>query len=195
MKRFIEFLKESVIEPSKESNTMSFWHGGNLDNKDIKAQKLGKYEFGTGLYCTTHYNTAKKYAKGSRKLYLITVKKGNNAKDCEIEFDKAVEFINKNAKPDKRKEVMLWLKKYETKKLTADIFNNILINHDSITPSKTLELRNFLIDQGVDYLLVNNAFGWHEMMIVIFNMKVIVKEEIVKSTDEIKIYDLPTEFN
>ncbi len=39
-----------------------------LKNRMIKkTQSKGRYESGPGLYLTTHYETARKYAKGGRK--------------------------------------------------------------------------------------------------------------------------------
>ena len=67
-----------------ETNTMTFWHGGNLDdyNQGAINQKAGRYEYGPGLYLITKYSEAIKYAKGSRKLYKVTVEKGNNISKC-----------------------------------------------------------------------------------------------------------------
>ena len=47
----------------------------------------------------------------------------------------------------------------------------------------------------MDYSIQDNAFGWGERMIVLFNMGKIIKKEIVRSKDPIKVFDLPVEFN
>ena len=58
-------LKEEIIVKSSIPNTMSFYHGGNLDRYDDNLiQRKGRFEYGAGLYLTTHYETAKKYARG-----------------------------------------------------------------------------------------------------------------------------------
>lgn len=73
-------LKE-VIE---EKSVFRFWHGGNLENKgDVINHKSGRYEYGPGLYLITHYETALKYSKGSRKLYLISVEVGTDINDVK----------------------------------------------------------------------------------------------------------------
>jgi hypothetical protein len=57
-------MSENVIVPPDIPNTQNFWHGGNLDDyNDIIAQKTGRYEWGPGLYITTHYDTAKNTQK------------------------------------------------------------------------------------------------------------------------------------
>jgi hypothetical protein len=78
MLTFKEYLKEDSISPSTEPNTMSLWHGGDLEGayQETISHKKGRSEWGPGLYLTTHYGTAQKYSKGSRKLYMITIKKG-----------------------------------------------------------------------------------------------------------------------
>lgn len=197
MKRFKLNEVKQIIEPSTRPNTMSLWHGGNLDDAydESKAQKKGRWEFGVGLYLTTHYSTAQKYSKGSRKMYFITIKKGVDAKDAKIGFDKILEFIDDYVIRSKRKEVLNSMARFkEALEVPAYIFINNIVNHDAIPSSRSNALRNFLVSQGIDYVTVPNAFGWHEMMIVLFNMNLIVEKKIVAPKDQISIYDLPTEF-
>jgi hypothetical protein len=80
-------------------------------------------------------------------------------------------------------------------KIDGEIFNNIIINNEAIKASDTNRLRNFLIEQGAQYAIVDNAFGWGERMIVLFDMKLIVKYVTVAPKDKIEVFDLPTEFN
>lgn len=198
MKSFKEFLIEKVIAPSTTPNTMSLWHGGNLDvgASEEFAHKKGRYEYGAGLYLTTHYGTAQKYSKGSRKLYLVTIKKGNDANHTKIDTNKVLEFIDDYVIKNKRKEVIQALHKWkDSEGVPAYIFINIIINRDAIKPTYTNAMRKFLVSQGIDYLTVPNAFGWHEMMIVLFNMKIIINYEVIAPKDKIETFDLPTSFN
>ena len=88
-----EMLIENIVTPPSIPNTRNFWHGGNLSEySDIIAQKNGRYEFGSGLYLTTQYDVAKKYAKGSRKLYIVTVELGTDIHDSVIDTTKAIDF-------------------------------------------------------------------------------------------------------
>jgi hypothetical protein len=48
---------------------------------------------------------------------------------------------------------------------------------------------------GVDYCIVDNAFGWHEKMIVLYDMKLIITKTVIKPKDKIEVFDLPTNFN
>lgn len=179
-------------------NTMNFWHGGNLDDyDDIIAQKSGRYEYGAGLYLTTHYDTAYKYSKGSRKLYLITVEKGVDINDAVLDYEPVKSFIQKYAVSSKRKEVFSRLERFNKDgKVKAYVFNNILINEKAIKPINTQELRKFLVSNGIDYEIVDNPYGWHEKMMVLYNMTKIVKTVIVKPSDKLtnEMYNLPTDF-
>jgi hypothetical protein len=168
-------------------NKMELYHGGNLDEyNDVIAQKSGRYEYGAGLYLTSHLETALKYAKGSRKLYKITIRKGKDIHDATIEFDKINEFIKKYVISSKRKEIVERVEKYNVDgKIKAYILNNIILNEKAVTPSNTKYLRNFLIENGIDYEIVDNPYGWGETMVVLYNMDKIVN---VEKLDRSKLY-------
>lgn len=182
-----EGVSDSTIEIPNIPNTMNFWHGGNLDDyNDVIAQKSGRYEYGAGLYLTTHHDTAYSYSKGSRRLYLVTVEKGNDIEDSVLDIDKVTDFINEYVIGTKRKEILSRILRYrDNDTIKAHYFNNILLNEKGIKPSNTKYLRMFLVENGIDYSTVNNPFGWGETMLVLFNMRKIVKATIVKSTDKL----------
>jgi hypothetical protein len=187
-----DFLKEAVVVPPTIPNSMNFWHGGNLeDYNDIISHKNGRYEYGAGLYLTTHYGTAEKYSKGSRKLYLITVENGIDINKAFLDVEKVYEFINKYVIGNKRKEIINRLQKFIVDgKIKAYVFDNILLNEDAIKASNTKYLRLFYIENGIDYNIVHNAFGWGEIMLVLYNMKKIVNVIQIKPKDVINEYDL-----
>jgi len=187
-----KILQESIIVPPQIPGTMNFWHGGNLDEyDDVIAQKAGRYEYGPGLYIITKYDVASKYAKGSRKMYLITVEKGVDINDAFLNLDDVKEFMNLYVIGNKRKSIMQYLSKYiENNMVPADIFNNLVLNHKAIQSTKTKFLRNFLVKNNIDYEIVNNAFGFGEKMMVLYNMKKIVNVIQIKPGDKIEKYDL-----
>lgn len=187
-----EVLSENEIVPPSIPNTMNFWHGGNLDDYgDAIAQKNGRYEYGPGLYITTHYDTAKRYAKGSRKLYLVTVEKGVDINDAYLDEDKVRAFIKSYVIGSKRNLVLTRMEKYfENGQIKAHRFNVILLNNQAVKPSNTIHLRSFLVDNGIDYEIVINPFGWGEKMMVLYNMNKIVNVIKINPTDKITVYDL-----
>ena len=190
-------LSREFITETTEPNTMSLWHGGNLSNELVLIpQKTGRFDYGAGLYATTHYDTARKYSKGSRKLYKITLSKGIDANNARIDYEKAIGFINAYVIKTKRSEITQRLDRFNKDgTIPAYIFNNIILNEKAITASNTTNLSKFFVEQGIDYVLVPNAFGWGEMMAVIFNLDKVANVQVIKPTDKIIDYDLPTEFN
>jgi hypothetical protein len=72
----------------------------------------------------------------------------------------------------------------------AYAFNNIVLNEKAIKSTNTKFLRNFFVTNGVDYEMVDNAFGWGEKMMVLYNMKKIVNVITVKPKDEISVFNL-----
>ena len=194
------FLKEALIPKPIEipdmPNTMTFYHGGNLDDYDeTVAHKKGRYEFGAGLYLTTHYGTAARYAKGSRKLYLVTVERGNDSRDVLLDWSAVDSFLMTHCAKSKHNEVVSRIRKYINTdgKVRSYIVVNVLLNEAAIKPSQTPALRTFLVDNGVDYEIVDNAFGWGEKMLVLYNMKKIVKLQRVDSRADV-IDMLPLEW-
>lgn len=176
---------------------LTLWHGGNLDHiQEGVTHKKGRWEGGPGLYLTTHYDTAKKYAKGSRKLYQVTIGEGKDIKDVDIEFDTVRHFINAFVIKSKRKDILQRLEDKWVKngKINADIINNNMINEEALRPANTNAFRAFLVKNGVDYSIQDNLFGWHERAIVLFNMDKIISTTRIGPKDKIEIFDLPTEF-
>ena len=183
----------------RQAGQLVLWHGGNLDEAfdETMAHKKGRWEYGPGLYLTTHYDTAKKYAKGSRKLYRITIAQGRDAWDVNLEWESVVGFIKEHCIRSKQKDVTARLErlKKDTNGVKAAWFVASLANNEAIASSKSGIMRKFLVDSGVDYEIVDNAFGWGERMIVLYNMKKIIKKEVVRGSDKIDEFDLPTEFS
>lgn len=152
----------------------------------------GRWEHGPGLYLTTHYDTARKYSKGSRKLYRVVIKKGTNIQDVNLPVSAVMDFAESYFIKSKRKEVVSRIeKRVSNNTINADTFLNIVFNEQAI---KNTDTDIFLVKNGVDYSIVDNAFGWGERMIVLFNMKNIVSKTIVKPKDKLEVFDLSTEF-
>lgn len=187
-----ESKQNSIFKIPNILGTTNFWHGGNLDSyDDVIAQKNGRYEYGPGLYLTTQFEVAQKYAKGSRKMYLVTVTSGVDINKAILPEQEVINFIKSHIITNKRKEVLERLQKYRVDGgFKAYVFNNIILNEKAIKPSNTSSLRQFYIDNGIDYDMVDNAFGWGEKMMVLYNMKKIVGYTVLKSGEIPEKYNL-----
>jgi hypothetical protein len=171
---------------------MLFWHGGNLSDisQPIKHKK-GRHEYGPGLYATTHYDTARKYSKGSRKLYLLEIEEGKNLEDATINIESAQSFIQNNVTKSKQSDLLERINnRTKDGSIPAYIFLNNILNADALKSSKMNLLREFLVDNGIDYEVVNNPFGWNETMVVLYNMNKIKNIKQITPKDDIKVFDL-----
>lgn len=177
----------TIVEQEQPKETMQFWHGGNLDDyNEIIAQKNGRYEYGPGLYLITKLSVAEKYSKGSRKLYHVKVEKGNDIYDSLLDVSVVHEFVKNYVIGSLRKEVLQRILNHtKDGKIKAFIFNNIILNNKAIKSTKTQNLRQFYVDNNIDYEIVDNAFGFGEKMMVLYNMKKIVKATPTKSPYDI----------
>jgi hypothetical protein len=165
---YLQYIKENA-EYFKD-----FYHGGNLDDlKDDLNHKSGRFEYGSGLYVVDNLNVALKYARGNRKLYKLDIEKGVDISEVLIDKKDIYEFVFDNVIYRKRKEILDRINKYikDDDKIKANIFNNIMLNEKAITSTKTNKLRIFLLEHGIDYEIIDNAFGFGEQMIVLYNFK------------------------
>lgn len=183
---------EATISPSDVPGTMSFWHGGDLDEREGRiVHKGGRAEYGPGLYLTSNYSTAKMYAKGSKKLYMVVVQQGNDMEDVRFPEENAKLFVMANVMANKRKAVLEQVMKWMNEgSVSANLFNNIMINEGAIKTSDQHKLRQFYVDNGVDYLITGNILHNGRMM-VLFNMDKIVSVKRVMPNDTIEVFEFP----
>lgn len=187
-------INEEDIQIPNIPNTITLWHGGNLDNYNNEpiSQKSGKFSYGPGLYLITKYSEAIKYSKGNRNLYMVTVEIGNSLEKSFINYNNCIKFIKNFIIKNKQNLIIPYLEKYkDTDNVPAYVLNNLIVNYDSIKPTNTKHLRQFYIDNNIDYSIVENPFGWSKAkMMVLFNMNKIKKVQKVKPKDNIVKYDL-----
>jgi hypothetical protein len=178
-----------LIKEEFENTTMRFFHGGDLDDiKHNHSHKSGRYEFGAGLYMVNDYNVVQKYIKGGRKLYIVDVLYGNNIDGSYLDYEIALDFINTRVLTKQRKSIINFLQKHlNNNKVPADIFNNIILNHNAIPSSKTNELKNFLLENNIDYEISFNSFGFGEYMMILYNTRLIKNIEKTQ-TSKLEIF-------
>jgi hypothetical protein len=188
----IKTIHEDKISPSKDPDVMSFWHGGDLDSiKDMVKFSKSRYEYGPGLYLTTSYNLALNYSKGSRKLYMVNVRKGNDLSDFRLSVDVVKEFLSMNGSKAKVREVLPMILNWTSEgTVSAEIFLNIMLNESVMKPNNVHLLKEFLVAQDIDYHITGNISGWSGNMMVLFNNNKIESVRRVMPKDEIEVHDL-----
>lgn len=186
--------KSKVIEPSTEPGTITMWHGGNLDDyEDYIVHRAGRSQNGAGLYLTSNWMIANSYAKGSRKIYQVVVRKGTDITEVSLDWYRCSGLLSDVGVKTRMKENLPRFQKHidEDGTIPASVFNNIIINEELILPKNLNRLRSFLVESGVDYEL--NRFRGYPML-VLFNMKKIVSVTRVMPKDKIVEFDLPGRF-
>jgi hypothetical protein len=185
-------ISEEMIEIPNDSSLMNFFHGGDLDEikYDIQ-QKTDRQQYGSGLYLTTYYDVAKKYAKGNRKMYLVSVQKGMDINDKKVDIETLMQFLNQSF-PKKTAQTILNLANYRIHNdgIPLYLVNNILINHNYLKGPKSVAWRTFLVGLGVDYEIVDNAFGYGDTMMVLYNPSLIKNVKRIEPKDTLPTYDL-----
>lgn len=185
---------------TEAANTITLWHGGrNLESDylDVQSHKKGRWEHGPGLYLTSHYETAVRYAKGGGKLYRVTVRQGRDISDVVISLDDAIEFVNRYVVGSKKKLMAADLRSNVARvgHLNAEVLVNLCLNNEALPNSKTNALRQFLIDHGADYAFVSRYGGRDETVVVVINPRVISKVEIVTASKVRDSFVLPANFS
>jgi hypothetical protein len=188
-----KIIRDGLSRINHGSNTMTFFHGGNLDFLDYNyEQPAKKTKYGTGLYFISRYDIASKYAKGNRKKYLVEIEKGNDISNMFFEKDKVLDFLSLSFSIAKKRMIINLLNTYKNteKYIPAELFNNILINHELITPKNLINIRNFLVENGIDYEHVKNYYGFGEDMLVLYNLKKIKDIKWIGPKDKLDFFEI-----
>ena len=80
-------------------------------------------------------------------------------------------------------------KHYKDDKLAAYVFNNLLINHECIKPTKTSNLQQFYVNNNIDYEIQDSTFGFDDKMIILYNMKKIKSIVRIMPKDVVNFYN------
>ena len=178
----------NLIDIVERPGEITLWHGGRgleFNYQDVIAHRSGRWEHGPGLYLTTHYETAAKYAKGGGKTYRVTVQQGTDIGECEVSLDDATEFVNRYV-IGRLKKVLIDDLKDNLRRvghLNAEVLVNLCLNHSALSLASTEHLRKFLIGNGVDYIVVNRFGGRDEKLLVVVNPAKISRVDIVPARE------------
>lgn len=166
----VKSLNEDDKINNSNNTTMKFYHGGNLENIDSDyVFKTKKMEFGAGLYLTNDYRVVQKYTRGSRKLYLVEVYKGTDINDVQLDYNYVINFLKKLIGGNISKILPYLEKRNEGGKIEMIIVNNLLFNYNLIKGQKTRQLVNFYVNNGIDYEITENSFGFGDKMMILYN--------------------------
>lgn len=184
-------MKINEILLENQENVMTLWHGGRgleFSYQEMLPHKKGRWEHGPGLYLTTHYETAAKYAKGGGKVYEVTIRKGTNINDVTIDKQEAIDFIKKivikRLQPGIIENIERAAQRGDNPEvIRINIIVNLCLNYDALQAANTVLLRQFLVNHGVDYDIEPRFGGRNETVVIVYNPKCITKVKSVKASD------------
>lgn len=170
---------------------IDLWHGGrNLESnyREFGGTKKKRWEYGPGLYLTTHYERARDYAKGGGSTYQIRLEEGQELQRVMVDITELNEFVMQNCIKNKQADILKCLHRHleyskEPPKVCLEILLNLIINDEAIQNTKTHLLNQFLVEKGADYSIVKRYGGRDETVVVVFNREKIKQIKAIKATD------------
>jgi hypothetical protein len=171
-----------LVEIEQKRDLITMWHGGReleYSYREMLGNKSKQMEYGPGLYLTNYYSTAYKYAKGGGKTFLVTFRSGTSIDTVNISLETAFEFIKRH-RLAKKSDLVAYIKRKYEGTINLEQLMNLMINFESMTPGTSSDVRQFIVDQGADYLVSHGYGGFSDQtIVVIFNPKIITKVEAV----------------
>lgn len=154
---------------------LSFWHGShNWDGPpEIRPARAKHAEHGPGIYLTTKYETAAKYARGGGRVMKVTVDEPlAMLSDARASLSDMEGFLRQTARVKNRPAIISGLRAYaaRTKSETSmpiAALVNLMVNHDAAVGAPGVSLAHFLVSMGVDADIV--TWG-DEDWLVVFNV-------------------------
>jgi len=175
-------------------NTFQVYHGGSkwYGDPEIRPTK-GRYEGGPGIYFTTNYETARKYAKGSNVVQIVDIDKSfTDLKTVKVDINTIFEFLDSLSGLKKRKELKADIQRFadriQKQEIPLTVLNNLIINWEAGAGEIGKEVARFFVSNGAD-AIVDDQSG-EEQWLIVFNPK-IIKNYKVTNPKEVETYMLP----
>lgn len=157
---------------------IELWHGGRRwnDKPSVQAPRKGRYECGPGIYLTSQYDRARKYAAGNGITTLVSLRENITwLERTEVSLQAMEDYVRQTMGFRKRSLILEDLAKIahrlDRDQLSANSLVNLCVNHDVLSGSQGVNLAHWLVEQGIDASLhvVNLIEHW----VVVFNPVII----------------------
>lgn len=168
---------------------IELWHGGReleYSYSEFGGTKKGRWEYGPGLYLTTHYMRARDYAKGGGSTYRVQIEEGQELQKILVDITDVNDFVSKYIIKNKQKRILESLydnlqRGNSSSQIKLEILVNLIINDEAISNTKTKILNSYLVEKGADYSIVKRYGGREETVLVLFNRAKIKSVKKIKS--------------
>lgn len=173
------------------------WHGAQRWNgaPKIKPCQKGCYEHGPGIYGTTHYFSAYKYAKGGGQTLKLELSPDVQLlENLKLPLEEMQKFVHDQPKMRHKKAILDDLdfcsQRQPNQLLAARYLLNLCVNHEALNGEHGQALAAFLSQRGADIDVVS-ASGQEEWVIIL-NPEIIQKVTPVMAKEVQKMdYELP----
>ena len=158
--------------------TIELWHGGRrwLERPTVQPPRKKRYECGPGIYLSTSYERARKYAPGNGTTTRVTLDSNINwLEHKKLPLQAMLDYVRKTSGFRKRDLVACELQALADQRGTDELPLSFLVNlcvcHDVLCGQQGLNLANWLVEQGVDASL--HRLNRDEQWVVVFNPHII----------------------
>lgn len=164
------------------NNLIKLYHGGYLwDQPQILPSKKNRYEHGTGIYLTTNYNTARKYAKGNKIVLAVFITPNFKLIDqIQINPQTIIDFLNSIRIKNKQniiQDILNYQQRTQRPTVPLSILNNLVVNYEAASGKVSLLINQFLVQNGADAEIDKK---YDEDWLIVFNTKIIKHWEKTK---------------
>jgi len=171
---------------------LQLWHGGArwVGGPEVQPPRAGRYECGPGIYLSTEYSDACKYARGGKVTTLVTLKPEIRLlENTKLPLAEVLEFVQRLPRLRKRAEIINDLEANVARQTVAgdppavhaSVLVNLCVNYEALSGTTGLALANWLVQQGIDATW-HQAYGNRHWLIV-FNPKIIQAHQVVRACD------------
>lgn len=162
------------------TDTIELWHGAHRWDPppEIRAPKNGNAEYGAGIYATTHYMTARKYALGGGSV--MSLKLNGNLRlleGVETDVQELMEVARGIPRLKNKDKILSDLdrraaRSRDGKTIGLDTLLNLAVNNNSMIGAPAVAITEHLVSKGIDASL--NERSGNEDWLVVFNPKIII---------------------
>jgi len=157
---------------------MRLYHGGRIEGApEVRPHRGGHAEHGAGIYLTTSWETAAKYAKGGGRVYCFLLKDRLTwINEVRVPYDNALLLVKRLPRVrGGRADLMQRLRRWEAG-VPAEVLLNLVVNTGSSSGETGAMVSRFLADGGVDAVLERRGL---EDWVVVLNPAVVMNVSVV----------------
>lgn len=164
------------LDPS-EDLTVELWHGAGRSwdgFPEVRNSRPKAYEYGPGIYMTTHLETAQKYARGGGSLIAMTLRNPRLMGDETVPLDEALEFVATCPDLRKRPAIAAGLRRVAPRfggRVKLDHLVVQCVNNDALSGAAGPAVAAWIVAHGVDACVVSRS--GQEDWLVVFNPAII----------------------